>query len=95
MKKFGAVADSDIAAKFRDYLLKNLPNPKNHKIYFDYGDQTLDAFYKPFQEKIDLIMIKKGFTDKNWVTKFFPGDDHSEKSWSKRLFVPLEFLLKK
>ena len=94
-EKIGIIADSDVAEKFRDYLLKNLPNPKNHKIYFDYGDQTLDAFYKPFQEKIDLIMIKKGFTYKNWVTKFFPGDDHSEKSWSKRLFVPLEFLLKK
>ena len=93
--KIGIIADSDVAEKFRDYLLKNLPNPKNHKIYFDYGDQTLDAFYKPFQEKIDLIMIKKGFTYKNWVTKFFPGDDHSEKSWRKRLSIPLEFLLKK
>ena len=94
-EKLVAVADSDVAAKFRDYLFKNLPNSKNHKIYFDYGDQTLDAFYKPFQEKIDLIMIKKGFTYKNWVTKFFPGDDHSEKSWGKRLSIPLEFLLKK
>lgn len=93
----GAIADvdADVASKFRDYLRINLPNPKNHKIYFDYGDQTLDAFYKPFQEKIDLIMIKKGFTNQNWVTKFFPGDDHSEKSWSKRLSIPLEFLLKK
>lgn len=93
----GAIADvdSDVASKFRDYLKSNLPDPKNHKIYFDYGDQTLDALYKPFQEKIDLIMIEKGFTEKNWMTKFFPGDDHSEKSWSKRLFIPLEFLLKK
>jgi len=40
-------------------------------------------------------MIKKGFTEKNWITKFFPGDDHSEKYWSKRLSIPLEFLLKK
>ena len=93
----GAIADidSDVASKFRDYLKSNLPDPKHHKIYFDYGDQTLDALYKPFQEKIDLIMIEKGFTEKNWIKKFFPGDDHSEKSWSKRLSIPLEFLLKK
>ena len=94
-EKLSAIADNDVASKFRDYLKSNLPNPKNHKIYFDYGDQTLDAFYKPFQEKIDLIMIEKGFTNKNWITKFFPGDDHSEKSWSKRLAIPFIFLLKK
>jgi len=93
----GAITDvdSDVVSKFRDYLKCKLPNPKNHKIYFDYGDQTLDALYKPFQEKIDLIMIEKGYSKKNWITKFFPGDDHSEKSWSKRLSIPLEFLLKK
>lgn len=93
----GAIADvdSDVASKFRDYLKFNLPDPNNHKIYFDYGNKTLDLLYKPFQEKIDLIMIKKGFTEKNWITKFFSGDDHSEKSWSKRFSIPLEFLLKK
>jgi enterochelin esterase-like enzyme len=93
-EKLGAVADADIASKFRDYLKTQLPNPKNHKIYFDYGDQTLDSFYKPFQEKIDAIMIEKGFTSKNWITKFFPGKDHSENAWNERFNVPLEFLLK-
>jgi enterochelin esterase-like enzyme len=87
--------DADIASKFRNYLSENLPNPKNHKIYFDYGDQTLDSFYKPFQEKIDLIMKKKGFTKENWVTLFFPGKDHSEAAWHERLTIPLEFLLEK
>jgi enterochelin esterase-like enzyme len=93
-EKLGAVADADIASKFRDYLKTQLPNPKNHKIYFDYGDKTLDSFYKPFQEKIDAIMIEKGFTSKNWITKFFPGKDHSENSWNERFNIPLEFLLK-
>lgn len=77
------------------YLEKHLPNPKNHKIYFDYGDKTLDSLYPTLQKKADIIMKKKGFNDSNWITKFYPGDDHSEKSWSKRLDVPLEFLLKK
>jgi len=40
-------------------------------------------------------MIEKGYSSKNWITKFFPGDDHSEKSWSRRLHIPLEFFLKK
>ena len=80
---------------FFDYMRKHLPNPKNHKIYFDCGDQTLDALYPALQKKADAIMIGKGFTSKNFMTKFFPGKDHSEKSWAERLNVPLEFLLKK
>ncbi|PWA05045.1 alpha/beta hydrolase [Flavobacterium psychrotolerans] len=90
-----SAANNPIPDAFINYLKNNLPNPKNHKIYFDYGDQTLDVLYKPLQEKVDVVMKAKGFTDKNWITKFFPGKDHSEKSWHDRLDIPLVFLLKK
>jgi len=86
--------NNPIPDAFITYLKTKLPNPKNHKIYFDYGDQTLDSLYKPFQEKVDVVMKAKGFTPKNWETKFFPGENHSEKSWSKRLDIPLLFFLK-
>jgi enterochelin esterase-like enzyme len=84
-----------IPEAFVNYLKTTLPNPKDHKIYFDYGDQTLDALYKPLQEKVDVVMKSKGFTNKSWKTKFFPGENHSEKAWAKRLDIPLLFLLKK
>lgn len=87
--------NNPIPNAFISYLKNNLPNPKKHKIYFDYGDQTLDAMYKPFQEKVDIVMNEKGFTEKNWITKYFPGKDHSEKSWAERLDIPFTFLLKK
>jgi enterochelin esterase-like enzyme len=77
------------------YLSKNLPGSKNHTIYFDCGDQTLDALYPDIQKKADQIMAKAGFTDSNWKTLYFPGENHSEEAWNKRLAVPLEFLLKK
>ena len=80
---------------FLNYLNNHLPNPKTHKIYFDYGDKTLDAMYQPYQLKADSIMKTKGFNQKSWLTRFFPGDDHSENSWHKRLNIPLEFLLEK
>jgi len=80
---------------FVSYLKTHLPDPKNHKIYFDYGDQTLDAMYAPLQKKVDQEMEKRGFNEKNWMTKFFPGDNHSEISWNRRLNIPIEFLLKK
>lgn len=87
--------DNPIPDKFMTYLKNNLPNPKKHKIYFDYGDQTLDSLYKPSQEKVDVIMKSKGYTNKNWETKFFPGENHSELSWAKRVDLPLLFLLGK
>ena len=80
---------------FVNYLSHHLPNPKTHRIYFDYGDQTLDALYPPLQQKVDQVMKAKGFSKKNWVTKYFPGKDHSEKSWNERLDVPVLFLLAK
>jgi predicted alpha/beta superfamily hydrolase len=78
---------------FIKYLKKKLPNPKNHKIYFDCGDQTLDAMYPKIQMQVDGLMKNKGYA--HWLTKYFPGEDHSEKSWNKRLDIPLVFLLEK
>lgn len=80
---------------FLAYLRVNLPNPKSHKIYFDYGDQTLDALYPPLQKKVDEVMKAKGYQKKSWLTRYFPGEEHSEKAWNKRLDIPLLFLLKK
>jgi len=90
-----SVEKNPIPDAFLNYLKINLPKPKTHKIYFDNGDQTLDALYPPLQKKVDELMMYKGFSANNWTTKFFPGKDHSEKSWSERLAMPLEFLLKK
>ena len=80
---------------FINYLKTKLPDPKKHKFYFDYGTATLDALYPPLQQKADEVMKEKGFTGKNWITKEFPGEDHSEKAWHKRLQIPLTFLLGK
>ena len=84
-----------VPAAFRTYLEKHLPEANSRKIYFDYGDQTLDSLYPPLQKKVDEIMKSKGYTEKSWITRFFPGENHSEVSWAKRLDIPLEFLLKK
>jgi len=84
-----------VSASFRTYLEKHLPKAITRKIYFDYGDQTLDAYYPPLQKKVDEIMRARGFTEKSWVTRSFPVENHSEISWAKRLNIPFEFLLGK
>lgn len=85
--------NNPIPDAFFRYLKTNLPDPSTHKIYFDYGDQTLDALYPPLQQKADVIMKEKGFSEANWITKYFPGDAHTEGAWKRRLDVPLIFLL--
>ena len=86
--------NNPIPEAFQHYLASHLPPPKNHKFYFDYGTETLDKMYEPYQLEVDQIMKSKGFTSKNWTTKKFPGADHSEKSWAARLSIPLELMLK-
>ncbi len=66
------------------YMKGHLPDKRTHKWYFDLGDQTLDALYPPLQSKVDALMHLKGYNERNWITRFFGGDDHSEKSWSRR-----------
>jgi predicted alpha/beta superfamily hydrolase len=87
--------DESIPKAFNSYLQHHLPAPKHHKIYFDHGDVALDSLYPKWQAVVDVTMKAKGYTKKNWMTRAFPGEDHSEKAWAKRLDIPLVFLLRK
>jgi len=76
-----------------NYLKNNLPDGKANKIYFDYGSETLDSWYEPYQNKMDSVMQEIGYDNSNWTTKKFEGDNHSEVAWRERLDIPLIFLL--
>ncbi|MBK9733326.1 MAG: alpha/beta hydrolase [Chitinophagaceae bacterium] len=78
-----------------DYLKTHLPSPDNHKLYFDHGTKTLDSLYAPFQAMADEVIKNHGYTSANWISKEFPGEDHSENAWRKRLAIPAVFLLGK
>lgn len=77
---------------FLAYLRNNLPDPEDHRIYFDCGDQTLDQYYPEIQKKVDQIMMEKNFDKRNWISRYYPGENHSENAWNKRLSIPLKFL---
>jgi len=79
---------------FFRYMDRRLPDPRHHRIYFDLGTATLDSLYPPLQRQADYIMRKKGFGPGNWMSRTWPGQDHSERSWRSRLEVPLLFLMK-
>ena len=75
------------------YLSHKLPLFHTHKIYFDFGSVGLDSLYKPYQIKMDSIMMIKKYDSKHWITREFIGDGHDENSWKKRLHIPLTYLL--
>lgn len=88
-------ANDPIPNAFNRYLSENAPDPKHHRIYFDYGTATLDALYEPYQIRINATMKRAGYKEKkNWISLKFPGEEHSERAWKKRVALPLQFLLK-
>lgn len=67
------------------YFEDKLPEAGNHTIYFDYGTETLDAQYEPYQLQMDSIMIARGYTEnQDWKTVKFEGHSHSEHDWRQR-----------
>ncbi|MFM2293294.1 MAG: hypothetical protein RIS29_3107 [Bacteroidota bacterium] len=80
---------------FRQYLRTHIPAARTHRFYFDCGDQTLDALYPEVQKSVDSLFIHRGYDRKHFQSRFFPGENHSENAWKKRLDIPLEFLFRK
>lgn len=87
--------NNPIPESFFSYMEKKLPTPKNHKIYFDYGTETLDTFYLPYQHRVDEILQARGYTAKDYKNLKFEGENHSEASWQKRIDIPLLFMFGK
>lgn len=79
-----------------EYAKTALPKPGHHRIYFDFGTETLDKDYEPYQKRMDEVMRVTGYTfGKDWVTRKFAGADHSERAWRSRIDIPLTFLLQR
>lgn len=85
---------ADIAGTIIDYIDTVLPEAGTHRIYFDFGTETLDAWYEPHQAKMDKVMESHGYVQgEDWVTRKFEGEPHSEVAWNKRVHIPIEFML--
>lgn len=85
--------NNPMPAAFLRYLNTALPNPRTHKLYFDCGDQILDALYPAIQRRVDAVVQARGYKPRSWQTRYVPGQGHNEKAWRDRLEWPLLFLL--
>jgi len=87
------IDDNPLPEAILSYMENNLPEAGKHKLYFDYGNKTLDGHYPQYAPRVNEILKQKGFTDKDAKNLFFEGTNHSENAWNKRLDIPLVFLL--
>jgi predicted alpha/beta superfamily hydrolase len=88
------IENNPLADAFFDYLRENLPQaPSNHKFYFDFGTETLDALYPPFEDEVNAVFAARNYKESSFKNLKFEGTDHSEHAWNQRLHIPLEFAL--
>jgi enterochelin esterase-like enzyme len=65
------------------------------RLWFDYGDQNLDRWYRPYQLAADGALLERGYRrDETFESMYYPGADHNEAAWRRRLQDPLRFLLR-
>ena len=77
-----------------DALGAALPRAGRHRLYFDFGTETLDADYEPWQRRMDEWLRTAGYREgRDWLTRKFEGAEHSERAWRARVHAPLAFLL--
>ena len=75
------------------YLEERLPQPGQHKLYFDHGSEGLDRDYEPWQTRVDALLRQKGYREgKDFASWNFPGEDHTTTAWKNRVHIPLTFL---
>ena len=63
------------------------------KLYFDHGTENIDAWYSPYQLRMDQILYSVYQGSSEYLSLKFEGKSHSELDWRERLGIPLEFLL--
>lgn len=85
--------DFTVFNTFSTYMANHLPINGSHRLWFAYGDQTLDQYYPPFHEALQEQFTKWGADSDRVSIQFFAGDDHSETSWQKQFPLALPQIL--
>jgi enterochelin esterase-like enzyme len=82
--------DWTIYNAFEDYMKTNLPVTGSHRLYFDYGTQTLDENYPPFHDRLRRTFGQLNAHPDNVQILKYDGHAHDETSWSSRVAIPLK-----
>lgn len=86
----GGRDDEAFMTAWTDHIRANLPPARDHRFYFDRGDKEPLA---DFQARVDQVFAERGYGPERFQSLTFPRARHSEADWSRRLDIPLRFLL--
>ncbi len=79
-----------------DYLERKLPRDGSHRIYFDRGTATIDAYYDKWDDRVIALAESLGYTRPDRLQTYVaPGAPHEENAWKARVHLPLLFLFPK
>lgn len=77
-----------------DWFAARLPESGTCRLWLDAGTEGLDAEYGPLQARLDAALRASRLVEgQDWVSRTYPGADHSEASWAARAADVLAFVL--
>lgn len=77
-----------------DYLIAQLPDHNQRKLWMSRGTKGLDATYEAFQDRADEQVRDLGWRS-NFVSKVYHRTGHNERSWAGYVDEALRFWLNK
>jgi enterochelin esterase-like enzyme len=88
-------AGADPVAMWETYLGQRLGKPAGRRLWMDHGTETLDAYYDPWQRRIDAKLIELGWRKgRDFESRVYPGAAHEENAWAARLDDIFAWLLR-
>lgn len=89
-------ANPELIALWDGWFAARLGQPNGRRVWMDHGTATLDAFYAPYQQKIDARFAASGWQrGRDWESKVYEGAEHEENAWARRLPEVFGWLLQK
>ncbi len=94
---YGSIGAGDkFGNAMMEFVENYLPDPSTHRLYFDHGTSTIDAYYGPWETQALLTAQKKGYRYGVDLDSYIDyGAPHEESAWAGRVARPLRFLLQK
>ncbi len=78
--------NQDLAAIWQSTFVEQLGNPDGRRLWMDIGTATLDAYYPPYQARIDAGVTAAGWRrGVDFESKVYDGAPHEENAWAARL----------